>query len=42
MSRPRPSGAEPEAIPDDPRARLLYEVEKKRDSQTYGADRFVW
>jgi hypothetical protein len=42
MSRPRPSGPEPEAIPEDPRARLLYEVEKRRDSETYYADRYVW
>jgi hypothetical protein len=42
MSRPPPAGPEPEQIPDDPRARLLYEVEKRRDSRRYVAGRFAW
>jgi terminase large subunit-like protein len=41
MSRPSPS-LEPEEIPDDPRARLLYEVEKKRDAPRSATDRYDW
>jgi hypothetical protein len=40
MSRP-PASPEPEQIPEDPRARFLYEVEKRRDSST-GTDRYDW
>lgn len=39
MSRPSPS-SKPEVIPDDPRAELLWRVEKKREAQSVGSRRY--